>query len=304
MPRLLPISVSLSIAAIVGCSTLSRYGPSSQPIAPPPTIFVPGQVSGPPGSAPGEVVPDVVPPSTVSVPVTNPDWAWDQIVDVVDDYFQIASEDRVKQVADVMTEGRIDTFPVTGATIFEPWRKDSANLHERWECTLQSIQRRASVRVIPDATGYLVDVSVWKELEDVPKPIHANTGAATFRYDTSLQRDTEFDPDPNRIPGDPARPVGPRTPTAGWIYLGRDPALEQEMLAKIRAKLCGAPIGKVATLSSFKTPPAAPQEIPRGPLFAPRPPRKNCRRLKDRVGTLLSALTHPSRSLRWRFSRS
>ncbi len=220
---------------------------------------------------PGEVVPDVLPPSTVSVPVTNRDWAWDQIVDVVDDYFRVAQEDRVRQVGDVMTEGRIDTFPVTGATIFEPWRKDAANLSERWLDTLQSIQRRASIRVIPDATGYLVDVSVWKELEDVPKPIHASAGAATFRYDTSLQRDTEFDPDPNRIPGDPARPVGPRTPTAGWIYLGRDPALEQEMLAKLRARLCGAPIGKVAALTGFMAPAPEPQEIPRGPLFAPPP---------------------------------
>jgi hypothetical protein len=281
MPRQLKIAVSLlpaalaACSALAGCSALSRYGPSSQPIVPPPTIFVPGEVTGPPGSAPGEVVPEVVPPSTVSVPVTNPDWTWDQIVDIVDDYFQIASEDRVKQVGDVMTEGRIDTFPLTGATIFEPWRKDSVNLYERWECTLQSIQRRASIRVIPDATGYLVDVSVWKELEDVPKPIHANAGAATFRYDTSLQRDTEFDPDTNRIPGDPARPVGPRTPTIGWIYLGRDPALEQEICARIRAKLCGAPIGKVASLFGYKAPAPEPQEIPPGPLLAPPPAPEN-----------------------------
>ncbi len=33
---------------------------------------------------------------------------------------------------------------------------------------------------------------------------------STFRYDSSLPRDTEFDPDPHRIPGDPARPNAPR----------------------------------------------------------------------------------------------
>ena len=268
MPRLQTIVVSLALAA-AGCSALSRYGPSSERIAPPPTIAIPAQVSGPPGSLPDEVVPDVVPPSTVSVPVTNRDWAWDQIVDVVDDYFKVAQEDRVKVVGDVMTEGRIDTFPVTGATIFEPWRRDSANMYERWESTLQSIQRRASIRVIPDMNGYLVDVSVWKELEDVPKPIHASAGAATFRYDTSLQRDTEFDPDPNRIPGDPARPVGPRTPTAGWIYLGRDPALEQEMLAKIRTRLCGTTAGPITPVSGYKAVAPEPQVIPPGPVIVP-----------------------------------
>jgi hypothetical protein len=272
MPRLFAIVVSSLLAALAGCSSLSPFGPSSHPVAPPPTILIPAQTSAPPGSLPGEIVPDVVPPSTALVPVTNRDYAWDQIVDVVDDYFKIAQEDRVKIVGDVVTEGRIDTFPVTGATIFEPWRRDSVNLSERWESTLQSIQRRASIRVIPDERGYVVDVSVWKELEDVPKPIMASAGAATFRYDTSLQRDTEFDPDPNRIPGDPARPVGPRTPTAGWIYLGRDPALEQEMLAKIRLKLCAPPVASATATAAYSPPlPSVPQIIAPGPIVPASP---------------------------------
>ncbi len=266
------LAATLLLAAN-GCSALNPYGPSSVPISPPPTIVIPAQTSAPPSTTlpPDAIVgaSTIIPESTAVVPISNPDWAWDQIVDVVDDYFKISQEDRVK--ADMLAPGRIDTFPVTGATIFEPWRKDSVNLAERWECTLQSIQRRASIQVIPnDPFHYTVDVSVWKELEDCPKPMMASAGAATFRYDTSLQRDTEFDPDQNRIPGDPARPVGPRTPTAGWIYLGRDVGLEHEILAKIQTRLgCGPNSGATPTVvpALIGTPP--PQYIAPGPIVPP-----------------------------------
>jgi len=181
----------------------------------------------------------VVPSSTIQVPALNRDYAWDQIVDVVDDYFEIDQEVRVKCIGDQLTEGFIDTFPLTGATLFEPWRRDSVGFHERLESTLQSIRRRADVRVMPNEHGYLVDIVVLKQLEAVDRPIKASAGAATFRYDTSLTRDTEFDPDPIRVPGDPARPIGPRATTSGWIDLGRDPELEQAMLQKIQGRLGG-----------------------------------------------------------------
>jgi hypothetical protein len=247
-----PIALVL-LPVLTGCGAFTRFGPAAQPVVPPPTTLVvpaPGSIplaEGAPGSGPQAVVlGPPVPNNTVLVPAVNRDFMWDQIVDVVDDYFQIDQEDRVKLVGDVQTEGRIDTFPVSGATLLEPWRRDSVNYHERLESTLQSIRRRGFVRVIPDphGNGYLVDVTVTKELEDVPHPISGSAGASTFRYDTSLPRDTEFDPDPHRIPGDPARPNGPRAATGGWIPIkpdGRDHALEQEMLAKIQARLGGIP---------------------------------------------------------------
>ena len=160
------------------------------------------------------------------VPVSNPDFAWDQIVDVVDDYFVIEREDRVRQVGEVVTEGAIYTRPVVGATYFEPWRRDSADGYERLESTLQSIRRRAVVRVIPDANGFLVDVAVFKELEDVQRPERATAGAATFRNDSSLERFTE--------------PVAGEAPTRGWISRGRDTVLEQEIIAELQARMCQA----------------------------------------------------------------
>jgi hypothetical protein len=169
-------------------------------------------------------------------PQTNPtliasmdrDFVWDQIVDVVDDYFRIQKEERVRLVGDLLTEGRLDTYPRGAATLLEPWSKDSATPYDRLEATLQSQRKRALVRVIPDQAGFLVEVQVFKELEDVASP---DTGAVSLanpqalRNDNSLQRVTN--------------PVGGAQPTLGWIGLGRDPALEQVILARIQERIGG-----------------------------------------------------------------
>jgi hypothetical protein len=278
MRKYVAICALLFASAFTGCESFSRFGASSQPVAPPPSVVV--LPDGPalqgatvplgavqPG-APAVVSPAIIPQSAVLVPAMNRDFAWDQVVDVVDDYFKIEHEERLKLVGGVVSEGRIDTLPVTGATLFEPWRKDSANLYERWESTLQSIRRRADIRVTPVDQGYLVDVAVWKQLEAVDRPIHASAGAATFRYDTSLNRDTEFDADPNRIPGDPARPIGPRAGNSGWIDLGRDMALEQEMLAKIASRLGGVAAPGIGGATIIGPAPATQQFIAPG-VIAP-----------------------------------
>ncbi len=165
------------------------------------------------------------PQNVIAVPVVDDDWAWDQIADVVSDYFTIAREQRARR-GEVVCEGRIETAPQTGATWLEPNRHDSVGDFNRWESTFQTIRRRAVVRVIPDGPGYLVEVVVEKELEDLPRPEQATAGSATFRTDGSL---------PSRRTQDVSR-----TRSAPcWIQLGRDPPLEQRMLAEIHARLAG-----------------------------------------------------------------
>lgn len=161
------------------------------------------------------------------VPVSNPDLAWEQMVDVVDDYFRVQRENRVQTVGNVITEGRIDTFPQVGATWLEPHRPDSVGWDNRWESTFQTIRRRAVLRVIPQQGGYLVDVVVNKELEDLPRPENSTAGAATFRNDNSL---------PSRLKESVSRTRFSET----WIPLGRDPWVEQQLLAEIRARLTGS----------------------------------------------------------------
>jgi hypothetical protein len=166
------------------------------------------------------------PGNPISVPVADEELTWDQIADVVSDYFRIAREHRARRGPDAVVEGRIETVPQVGATWLEPHRRDSVGNFNRWESTFQTIRRRAIVRVIPDTTGYLVEVIVEKELEDLPKPEHATAGAATFRNDGAL-------------PSRRLEQVSHTQASPCWIPLGRDPPLEQRMLADIHARLTG-----------------------------------------------------------------
>src|SRR5262245_48631226 len=129
-------------------------------------------------------------------PIQNPlflapvdrEFLWNQTVDSLDDHFRIEREERVRLIGGVLTEGRIDTFPTIGSTIFEPWRRDSTPGYEKIHATLQTIRRRATVRVIPVEGGYLLDVVVQKELEDLDKPEHATAGGSTLRHDGTIVR--------------------------------------------------------------------------------------------------------------------
>ncbi len=170
------------------------------------------------GSAPPAMLPNPLP-----VPVTDYEFLWQQLVDEVDDYFQIEREERVQLVGGVLTEGRIETYPLAGATILEPWRSDATHGYERAESTFQSIRRRATLRVTPTAAGYLVDLAVFKELEDVNRSENAPSGGVSLQHDGSLVR-VELAPDSGPV-------------TLGWIPLGRDIVLEQRMLAELMKRV-------------------------------------------------------------------
>ncbi len=179
-----------------------------------------GCTAGPPPYAPA---PPVYLQNPVLLPGSNHELVWEVVVDVVDDYFEIDQEEPVRLLGSHIIDGRIDTWPKTGATAFEPWHQDSADSYERLESTLQSIRRYAQVRVMPRETGFLVEVAVFKELEDVEQPVRSTAGAATFHNDTSLTRIVN--------------PVGEQPVREGWINLGRDLALEQRILSDLTARM-------------------------------------------------------------------
>lgn len=155
----------------------------------------------------------------VFIPDPNRDVVWDNVVDVTDDYFKVVREDRVRQVGDLLTEGQLETRPEIGSTLLEPWNGDSVGYYQRLESTLQSIRRQCFIRVIPDQGGYLVDVQVYKELEDVYRPEFATASAATFRTSPSVVRYVE--------------PIGAEPRNVGWIPAGRDPLLEQRIIGRL-----------------------------------------------------------------------
>jgi hypothetical protein len=196
------------------------------PTVPPGVTF--GPAVGTPQLAPDPIAATPgLGPNPIVVPVTNDEVAWDQIADVVSDYFTIAREQRARREGEVWTEGRIETAPQDGATWLEPHRKDSVGSFNRWESTFQTIRRRAIVRVIPDAAGYLVEVIVEKELEDLPNPEKATAGGAVFLNDDA-------------IPSRRLEEVSRTRSSPRWLQLGRDPLLEQRMLGDIQARLGGA----------------------------------------------------------------
>jgi hypothetical protein len=175
-----------------------------------------GLFRGPPGGARPIENPLFLPP-------IDRELLWNQTIDAVDDYFRVEREDRVRLIGGILTEGRIDTFPTVGSTLFEPWRTDSTPGYEKLHATLQSIRRRGTIRVIPAEGGYLLDVVVQKELEDLDKPEHATAGGATLRHDGTLVRQETA---PGRY-----------SVTLGWIPIGRDVTLEQRILADVSARL-------------------------------------------------------------------
>jgi hypothetical protein len=169
------------------------------------------------------------------VPVVDLDFAWEQIAAVVEENFKIQHEERVRLAGDILTEGRIDTVPLIASTTLEPWRTDSVTFHDRVLSTLQSMRRRAYIRVIPMQGAFLVDLQVVKELEDLPQPTMAVNGMALFNMrDQGVDRITDSLPSLADPPGVPPRAAAP---VAGWIPQGRDVPLEQVMLAKIQSRL-------------------------------------------------------------------
>ena len=170
--------------------------------------------------------------------VPNHELVWEGVVDVVSDYFRIEREDPVRLLGGTLTEGRIDTFPKPGATLLEPWEHDSVDSYERLESTLQSIRRRAVVKVIPAQNGgFWVEVAVYKELENVRQPEHATAGSATFRNDVAVPRN-------DLLPNSNVTPKQPGGANLGWIPRGRDTLVEQRILGQIldRFTPAGTPI--------------------------------------------------------------
>jgi len=172
---------------------------------------------------------DVSPqPNPMFVTSNNPDYVWDRIIDAVDDYFDIEREDPIRVYGNLVTEGRIDTRPKIAATYLEPWFHDSVTQEERLVSTCQTIRRRATVRVVPENNGFLIFTSVYKELEDLERPLGTNAGASGFTSTNTINTITN---------------IGSDAPTSyGWIPVGRDSALEQRILLKIRYNIDNPPM--------------------------------------------------------------
>jgi len=151
------------------------------------------------------------------------EFVWSILVDVIDSHFEIAREIPIRLHGNVLTEGHLEAVPKIGASLCEPWHADSVGFGERFDCTLQTIRRRVEAHVVPETGGYTIEIKVFKELEDNPRPLRASSNVSNLRFRDSVD---EF---ANKIDVDPS--------SAGWSIIERDTALENRLLGEITYRL-------------------------------------------------------------------
>lgn len=122
--------------------------------------------------------------------------------------------------------GRITAKPQGSPTVFEPWKPDNVDASDAWLSTLGDLRRRVSVTLEPadrdapaqDDRPYRLKVEVVMERLQVPRRrLSGQTRGSVFA-------DLEESPAEYRRRG---------IPPQYWQSVGRDPALEQDLLKKI-----------------------------------------------------------------------
>jgi hypothetical protein len=168
----------------------------------------------------------VMSPETARAPLANPMFVTansadpnaeltvsERVVDVLHKYnFEVDSTNQLERT--IATQYKV------GSSVLEPWHKESVGCDNRLESTFQSIRRKALVHLVPVDGGYLVSIEAFKEIEDLTGPAANTAGGATFLDNYPLQRDLNL-------------VVGQSSPS-GWIPLGRDLALEQDMIRRLQ----------------------------------------------------------------------
>jgi len=118
-------------------------------------------------------------------------------------------------------DGRIVSKPRVAPGLGQPFKSGSPDLYERTLATLQTYRHRAVAKVepaAPPAGGFFVQVTVFRELEDLPRPTRATAGA-TFRNYQTIERQFLV--------------IDPTVFESGWIPRGRDLGIEQAILAHL-----------------------------------------------------------------------
>jgi hypothetical protein len=145
---------------------------------------------------------------------------FETIEDVLSDYFVI---DAAKSSR---FDGQIVTLPAIAPGIEQPWKPGSPDFYQRLLAFTQTIRHRAIVEITTaKQEGFFVSVKILKELEDIPAPTGPTAGQATYRLESTVQRQFEV--------------VYPQFFDTNWIPIGRDTKLEQVILDRIsRMDVC------------------------------------------------------------------
>jgi hypothetical protein len=139
---------------------------------------------------------------------------FEKTIDILDDYFELLPPDPY--------DGRILTKPRIAPGYEQFWKPGNPDTRGRLLATFQTIRQTATARIwAGEHGGYLVNVVVVKELEDLPRPTQARIGNALFQEAPGVDRVLEV-------------VTGETTADRTWFRVGRDYALEQQILRRIR----------------------------------------------------------------------
>lgn len=117
--------------------------------------------------------------------------------------------------------GAIECLPRMAPGLGLFLKPGSPNFRERLLATTQTYRHRVSLQIQPaDNGGFFVEVVARKELEDLPRPLRSTVGGAIFRNDNSVERQFEV--------------IDGTFFESGWVYRGRDEALEQEIIRRLK----------------------------------------------------------------------
>ncbi|MBM4017881.1 MAG: hypothetical protein FJ288_06050 [Planctomycetes bacterium] len=139
---------------------------------------------------------------------------------------RVLLELRFELVYPASKEGRVVTEALTGDSWFEFWRGDTVGAFQRVESSLHTVRRTASVTVAPEGPGAQLAVKVTKERLSAPNLSPQSIGQTYDIFSpskTDLARWDEF-----------------KETRYAWLPMGRDDALEQQILQRILARLGSA----------------------------------------------------------------
>lgn len=123
-------------------------------------------------------------------------------------------------------DGRIEARPRIAPGVLQLFKPGSPDMYERVLATAQTYRQRVSLAIQPaDNGGYFIEVQVRKELEDLQKPVRSTVGGAVFRSENNVERQFEV--------------IDPVFFEPGWLYKGRDVAMEQELIRRLTQCLGG-----------------------------------------------------------------
>lgn len=190
-----------SVAVLAGCASLA---PLDNPVLVRPAASDPLEVENPVLVSPGQ--PDAAGYAEV----------FERTIEVLDDYFPLKPTARYA--------GYIESYPKIAPGYDQAWKPGSPAPRERLLATTQTIRHIAVARITAgERGGYRVKVEIYKELEDLERPMQSRRGAAIFREATTLDRLNEV--------------VSAQTPLDfRWIPAGRDYAFEQLVLRQIQER--------------------------------------------------------------------